>query len=488
MNTTWHLMMRCTLAVVMAFITVPSATREARAADPRPDLARVDAYAQSLFERSGLPGMALAVVEGDRVLYERGFGVSYDGGPAIAPDTLFIIGSTTKSMTALAVLQLAGADKLRLDDPVVQYFPQFLRAAEGRAITLRMLLNQTSGLSHETGDQPVLDGSAISISARNWVLMLGRDALNRAPGLSYEYSNANYVVLGAIVQAASGQSYRDYMRDHVFLPLSMTHTYASLSDVPRDALAQGHKQFLGRNIAAQVPYPTSFVPVGFIISSAEDIGKYLAAQLPGSATASLLGISAQSINEWHRGVAAMDPAGKGHYAMGWAVDTFNGLPVVYHSGDTGVFASEFTLDLNNRRAVVLLTNGSNWLTSPYVQEISSGIVNILASRAPRDDTNIHTVTWAILAAVLALPVLQIIALVISFRTGRPRSILGRVVMVLVHAGVATALLYALPREIFGIPLSELVISVPDMGMAALASGVAALLALLVAMRGARRAQ
>jgi CubicO group peptidase (beta-lactamase class C family) len=463
------------------------ATRVAHAAEPRHDLDRVDAYAQSLFERSGLPGMALAIVEGDALVYIRGFGSADDTARAVGPDSLFIIGSTTKSMTALAILQLADAGKLRLDDPVTQYLPSFLAGVpQARTITLRTLLNQMSGLSHEAGDQPIIDAGDTSPNAiRNWPLALHTDALNRAPGSSYEYSNANYVVLGAIIETVTGQTYRDYMRQHVFAPLAMNHTYASLADVPREAMTHGHKMFLGANVAAEVPYAPAFVPVGFVISSASDIAKYLAAQLPGSSAASHLGISPQSIEAWHTGVAAMDPAGKGHYAMGWAVDTFNGLPVVYHTGDTGVFASEFTLDLANRRAVVLLTNGSNWLTSPYVQEISSGIINMLAGRAPRDDAGIHTMTWVILAVVLALPVLMLLVLVMLWRAHRPRGIAGRVITAAVYAGAAAALLYFLPREFMGIPLTELVVSLPDMGAAALASGVAALGALLLAVRPER---
>jgi CubicO group peptidase (beta-lactamase class C family) len=452
-------------------------------AAPRQDLGRVDSYARALFIRSGLPGMALAVIEGDAPVYLRGFGSADGGARAVTPDSLFIIGSTTKSMTALAILQLADAGKLRLDDPVTAYIPNFLGGTDGRAITLRMLLNQTSGLSHAAGDQPVLSPGDTSIRAiQNWTLALNAGALDRRPGSSYEYSNANYVVLGAVLEIVSGQSYPDYMREHVFAPLGMSNTYASLADVPPGRLTQGHKAFLGASIPAEVPYAPAFLPAGFVISSASDVARYLAAQLPGSTMAPRLGISPAALAQWHRGVAAMDPAGKGRYAMGWAADTFNGLPVAYHTGDTGTFASEFTLDLANRRAVVLLTNGSNWLTAPYVQEISSGIVNMLAGRTPRDDTNIHTMAGLVLAVVMAIPVLLFAVLVLMWRARRPRGVIGRAAVLALYGGAAVALMHMLPREVMGIPLTELVVSLPDMGLAALATGLAALGALIVALR------
>jgi hypothetical protein len=248
---------------------------------------------------------------------------------------------------------------------------------------------------------------------------------------------------------------------------------------------QGHRRFLDSNIPGEVPFAHSFVPVGLLISSAGDVAKYLSAQLPGSAHAARLGISAPLIDEWHRGVAAMDPDGKCRYAMGWAADTFNGLPVVYHSGDTGVFASEFTLDLVHRRGVVLLANGSHWLTSPYVHEISSGIVNTLAGAAPRDDTFIHNMAFAILAIVLAIPLVQVFTLVLGYLWRRPRSVAGRAAMIVLHGAAALGLLYFLPRGLYGIPLTELVISVPDMGLAARVSGAAALFAVLAALRRPR---
>ena len=122
------------LVVLTVAAAVALSLHKARAAEPRRDLERVDAYVQSLFERSGLPGMALSIVEGDNVVYARGFGTADDAGAAVTPDTLFIIGSTTKSMTALAVLQLADQGKIALDDPVTRFMPGFIASdSRGRA-------------------------------------------------------------------------------------------------------------------------------------------------------------------------------------------------------------------------------------------------------------------------------------------------------------------------------------------------------------------
>jgi CubicO group peptidase (beta-lactamase class C family) len=442
------------------------ATASAQSAD-------IDLYTEGLFARSGLPGLAVAVVQGDRVAYVRGFGDDGNGG-AVTADTPFILGSTSKSFTALAILQLAESGRLKLDAPVSAYLPEFMKGA--RTITVRMLLNQTSGISGEAGDQPVVDaGESGPDAIRHWASALREEALDRTPGESYEYSNANFVVLGAIVEAASGEAYAQYLQAHIFAPLGMTHSRATLPG----PLSRGHKKFFGVNYVSDLPYPESFVPCGFIISTAADIAKYLSAQLPGSANARALGISDAGIALWHKGVAPMDPAGKGHYAMGWATDTFNGVPVIWHSGDTGVFSSEFTLEPKGRWGVVVLSDGSGWLSSDYLQEISSGTVNKLDGRTPRDDTAIHRIILAVYVAVIAIPLLQLLAL--WAMRNRKRGWFRQTWPVLLHGIVAALMLTALPRMLFGIPLSELVTSFPDMGAAAIASGVLALTAAAIAV-------
>jgi CubicO group peptidase (beta-lactamase class C family) len=446
-----------------------------------PDFTKIDAYIGSLFDRSGLPGMAVAIVRNDRTAYFRGFGEARRGSP-VKQSTLFILGSTTKSFTALATLQLVDAGKLRLDDPVGRVLPGFLHGAQvAERVTIRSLLNQTSGLSHAAGDQPVWSAGETGPDAvRNWVAGLDASALNRLPG-SYEYSNANYVVLGALIERASGLSYATYMRQHVFVPLHMNDSHASLSDVDTRRLASGHKKFLGANFESDLPYPTSFVPGGFIISSAEDLEKYIAAQLPGSPNVGALGLSAASLALWHQGSAAMDREGTKHYAMGWMVGTFNGVPVVAHPGDTGVFSSEFVLVPKENWGVIVLADGSGWLSSQYVHEIASGIVSKLVGREPRDDTRVHYIVLAIYCAVLAVPFVQGFALW-RWRKRKASSWLGRLWPVGMHIGAALALILIFPRALFDIPFIELLVSFPDMGYAAVCSGVLALVAFVLALR------
>ena len=187
-------------------------------------LDRIDAFVESERHASGIPGIALAIVHEGRAAHVRGFG--YDGhGQLITADTPFPIGSLTKSFTALLVRQLIESGQLDVDAPVQRYLPWF-RVADTEAsarITLHHLLNQTSGFSRADGIAPLLQRSPASIEelARG----LAAVSLNRLVGERFEYSNLNFVLLGAVLQTVTGRSWQDLVRKRVLQPLSMTHSY-----------------------------------------------------------------------------------------------------------------------------------------------------------------------------------------------------------------------------------------------------------------------
>ena len=256
----------------------------------------------------------------------------------------------------------------------------------------------------------------------------------------------------------------------------MTRSQAS----PSPGIARGHKQIFGRNYVADLPYPQSFVPAGFIVSTANDLTRYLAAQLPGSTQARKLGLSDAGIALWHKGVAAMDSENKAHYAMGWVTDTFNGVPVVWHNGDTGVFSSEFTLEPKGQWAVVALANGSGWLPQEYLQEISSGIVNL--QRAARRATIPASISSCSSSIAPCWPCRCCSSWRLWLMRTRKAGWFGRIWPVGLHALAAGGMLVELPRMVFGIPFTEMLTSFPDMAAAAILSGMLAIVALVQTLR------
>src|SRR5581483_6067794 len=150
-------------------------------------------------------------------------GQAHLNGILPSPQTPFFVGSITKSFTALAVMQLAQAGKVALDAPVQHYLSWF-RVADPQAsaqMTVRQLLNQTSGLSTSSGWTPLADLDQSPGAGERQVRALATLQLTHPIGSAFEYSNMNYNLLGLIVEAASGESYATYIQKHIFRPLDM---------------------------------------------------------------------------------------------------------------------------------------------------------------------------------------------------------------------------------------------------------------------------
>ena len=253
---------------------------------------RIDAFIESERRASGIPGIALAIVHEGGAPHVRGFGD--DGrGKAISADTPFPILSLTKSFTALLVRQAIAAGQLDADAPVQRYLPWF-RVADADAsarITLRHLLNQTSGFSRADGIAPLLQGSTASIEelARG----LGAVSLNRAVGERFEYRNLNFVLLGAVLQAVTGRSWQALVHERVLRPLEMNHSHTDHDAARQAGMTALHRMWFGMPVAQHVSLLPGFAPTGSLVASAGDMGRYPQVLLAGGATPAGRVVSAQ---------------------------------------------------------------------------------------------------------------------------------------------------------------------------------------------------
>ena len=199
------------------------------AADDDPDFAAIDRYVRSEMDAQRIPGLALGIVQGDRIVHVQGFGEADKSGRDVTPETPFLIGSVTKSFTALAIMQLSEAGQVQLDAPVQRYLPWW-RVADPDAstqITVRHLLYQVSGLSRNWATRTRPAGTP---TPPPWRIGFGHCTMPSSPhrwGTTWQYSNANYWTLGMVVQAVSGQSYETYVQQHIFAPLQMHNSYTS---------------------------------------------------------------------------------------------------------------------------------------------------------------------------------------------------------------------------------------------------------------------
>ena len=372
--------------------------------------AEIDAYLEAQLTRLNLPGAALAIVEGDEIAHLRTFGEARPGGDAPTAQTPFFIGSLTKSFTALAVMQLVEAGKIELDAPIQRYLPWF-KVADPQAsaqITVRHLLNQTSGLSQPSGMVPLADFDESPDAVERQARRLATFKPPRLPGAAWEYSNANYNLLGLIVEAGSGESYADYLHNHIFTPLEMRHSHTAKGDAQQDGLAVGHRVWFGVPIAApDLPVPQGSLPSGQLTASAEDMAHYLIAHLNGGGYGAAQILSTEGIAEMHRPAVKANAAGidMGAYGMGWFVeDTPHGRRI-WHYGQTPDYFAYMALVPEQQRGLVLLVNANQMLLNFALSEVGAGAAELLAGGQPASFPW-GVIPW-LLGGVLLIPIMQI---------------------------------------------------------------------------------
>jgi CubicO group peptidase (beta-lactamase class C family) len=456
------------------------------AAGPRDGtaLAAIDAFVETEMDAQRIPGLALAVVRGERIVHARGFGEADSSGRAVSPQTPFVIGSLSKSVTALAVMQLVEAGKVELDAPVQRYVPWFRVADEDASarITVRHLLNHTSGLSTKTGRSFQGSGDVSDAALERAVRKLGTAAPTEAVGETHQYSTINYSVLGLVVQEVSGQSYERYVEEHVFGPLGMRNSFTSEAEAEPRGLATGHNYRFGRPAAVDLPYNRGLLPAGYLISSAEDMGRYAIAQLNGGRLDGTAVLSPAGTAELQR-PAVETPEDGTSYAMGWFVGPVNGIPAVFHQGETFSYHANVVLLPGSDQGVVVLMNAENSLdlfVRGRMGSIAEGVASLLEGReppAPPSSLPIFLV-YAVLFGAIVLQI-GLMARSASLLRGRRRPV-GRLgwksraalalVLNLLWAGFVLVLL---PKQL-GVSLLTLAQGMPDIAYLLLASGVVAL--------------
>jgi len=235
----------------------------------------VDDYIEQQMMDEDIPGLAVVVVQGDEIIYLKGFGITSLKNPSpVTPQTIFDLASISKSFTALGVLLLRDDGLIDLDTPVQQYLPDFqINDPRASEITVRQLLNQTSGLPGAFSEPLVFHQGDDAME--KMIAALSQVRLNQPPGLSFEYADINYCLLGALIERVTGTTFEEYMKQKIFVPLGMAHTTLYPDEADERGRADGHQAMYGQIVARNMPIYRSALPAGWVMSSAEDMGKWL---------------------------------------------------------------------------------------------------------------------------------------------------------------------------------------------------------------------
>jgi CubicO group peptidase (beta-lactamase class C family) len=354
------------------------------------DLQAVDEYLQAQVRANRIPGLAVAIVQGDRIIFSKGYGQAAPGKP-VTPQTQFYIGSVAKSFTALAILQLVEQGRLELDAPVRQYLPWF-RVADPDAsarITVRHLLNHTSGLG-EGGDP---NAGAYTSSLEEQVRLLKDVRPNAPAGTRFEYYNQNYRILGLLIETVSGESFAGYMRGHVFEPLGMTATTADPAEARE--LAQGYSRAFGFPLPRQQHFVPGALPSGYLISSADDMARFLIAQLHNRRADGQPMLTPELLAAMRTPPTGIDS----EYGMGWLV-VENGNTLA-HGGSIEYFQSFVAIGLKEEIGLVILYNQCSMENLAFENDaIRNGLLELLNGNTPKR-TSFGWIGWLLLGLASA---------------------------------------------------------------------------------------
>jgi len=329
---------------------------------PADQTAEIDGLMSTLYQRGQFNGAILVAVQGNTI-YRKGFGkANFQTGADFTPETPSNIGSVTKQFTAMAIMILAERGKLSYDDPVCKYVQEFSRSTNLSQITLRQLLNHTSGIP-DYGDLGI-DDSGLSQQGLILALLQKDDQLGK-PGLEYRYSNPGYALWAIVAERVSGMRFGEFLEQEIFAPLGMSNTFVYDTPGKKNAsTAVGYGQF------GQVDDggPTAIPGDGGIYSTVDDLFKWDHA------------LYTERLVHQSTLAEAFAPGkvlqGASDYGFGWNIKQESGGTYLWHTGSNAGFRAFIGRRLADRVTVIMLTNKGN----SKRQDINAAIQNILVAR------------------------------------------------------------------------------------------------------------
>lgn len=324
-------------------------------------LAGLDEYIEDARQTWQVPGLSIAIVKDDRIIYSRGFGVRESGKPGkVDADTVFAIGSATKAFTAAALGMLVDEKKIGWDGAVHDYMPSFELHDPyvTRHVTVRDLLSHRTGVVTNGG---LWYGSGFD--RQEIIRRLRFQTATLGFRNQYQYQNEMFIVAGEIVPAVTGISFDRFIADRIFGPLGMRRTSTSITALKGLAnVATPHALLDGKVIPVEYRMIDNVGGAGVINSSARDMAQWVRLQLGGGRFEGAQLIAPATLAEMHSGQiitgGGADATFKfNEYGLGWGVQEYRGQKVVRHSGAIDGMQSMVAMLPERRLGVVVLTNG-----------------------------------------------------------------------------------------------------------------------------------
>lgn len=323
----------------------------AAVANEAPAPREVARHAERLLERAYPdaqgPGAAVLVARGDEILFRGARGMaSIELDVPLSPGQVFRLGSITKQIAAAGVLKLVEERKLSLDDPLARFLPDYPGA---EAISVRMLLDHTSGIRSYTDVPGVTDGPIQrDLDTAQLVASFSGEPVDFAPGEQWRYNNSGYVLAGAVIEQASGEPWHAYLHRTLFEPLGMERTgYGNEAVAVIPGHVRGYTRVEGRTAVARYLSMTQPHAAGALVSTVDDMLRWNRAVHGGRALH----------RDSHRELVALaGKAGEENYGLGIVVGQLRGRTVYEHGGGIFGFSTYLMYLPQDELTVVVLQN------------------------------------------------------------------------------------------------------------------------------------
>lgn len=308
--------------------------------------ARIDAMLAEHVEPDR-PGAAIGVLQDGAFIHRKAYGLAdLEWQTPLRPDCVFRIASLTKQFTAAAVMLLEARGRLSIDDPIERWLPDW--RPRGRAVTLRRLLDHTSGVWRH--DSELIERTLRSNPPVADVLrMIGERDFEFEPGERYRYNNSGYLLLGAVIAAASGQPYEDFLREAIFKPLGMASTGMLTHERITPRRARGYIKGRKRFHNARLDAMSWSHAAGALGSTLDDLAKWDRALRSGHL------IRPETLERMLTPTRLNDGSAY-PYGFGWGVADYRGCRIFHHTGGISGFGSHMLHFRDEAITTIVLSN------------------------------------------------------------------------------------------------------------------------------------
>ena len=335
---------------------------------------QVDSIVEASRREIRLPGVSLVIKRGNRVVLAKGYGLAdREKGTAPTVQTIYPIASLSKQFTAAAIMKLVEQGRVRLDEPVATYLPEY-KATHTKALRIRHLLLQTSGIP-EWDELPEIDGMVTGDPAKftlaRVIELLGHQPQLYPPGDWWSYSNSNYSLLAAVIERVSGTTYEQYLSETLFRPLGLRSTGSCQPEhgLPFGSYAVGY--LATENSFELKPFTTAraYTGPGGLCSNATDLALWMRALVDGRA------VNAASFQQ----MTTTAPVSAGFtppYGFGLSVVPLAGEPAVWHIGVIAGFTSVLVYFPKQDLIIAALTNSRHALLQTVVERVARAVIGL----------------------------------------------------------------------------------------------------------------